>query len=480
VKADKKIHKKPLKAIQASSNSFYNRLSKKVSDTWSSEKVEPKYTKIIAFFLLGILGLLWIPFYPVWMIVILSFILAAISSRFPYISLLFLGLFVSAAASYQTAEFGIFMLATILVVMIASLFDWKFGFLVFMAIFLSKLGLAFVVPIMAVMLYTTFTGLAVGITSGLVLIFIVTCGNLDAVSFMASAPHVSGFVIFSNPIKPDFIPTDIGEALMNVQNADGSIMADIISTNLGASVAPYLTLIIWCIAYYVSAYAKPAKSYESLSRLKNSWLYVSITISVLIMLSFFISYWALHGTLSVLAFVMGVLIIPIVLATVAFTTILKWEFKQYFARSAEMAKGTSVAGAVEVSKTTFENVGGLGDIKEDVRDSILVPLLKKDVARHYGVNLPKGILLFGPPGCGKTLLMKALASELRMDIIIIKCNDLMSKWYGESESRIEQLFKEARERKPSIVFLDDIDTIARSRDLYSADDVSTAWRQAPT
>jgi SpoVK/Ycf46/Vps4 family AAA+-type ATPase len=81
-------------------------------------------------------------------------------------------------------------------------------------------------------------------------------------------------------------------------------------------------------------------------------------------------------------------------------------------------------------------------------------------------------MLFGPPGCGKTLLMRALATDLKVEMIGVRCSDVMSKWYGESEGMIEKLFQEVKERKPCILFLDEIDAIAKRRDFYSADDVT--------
>ncbi|MCK5548134.1 MAG: hypothetical protein KAI64_03910, partial [Thermoplasmata archaeon] len=126
------------------------RLQDYISKLWVQERREPRLIKAIAFFALGALGFLWIPFYPVWMVVILSFMLAAVSLKFPYMSLLLLTLFMVPSASYQTAEFGFFLLVAFLLILVVSLFEWKFGFLVFMTLFLSSLGLSFVVPIMAV------------------------------------------------------------------------------------------------------------------------------------------------------------------------------------------------------------------------------------------------------------------------------------------------------------------------------------------
>ena len=71
--------------------------------------------------------------------------------------------------------------------------------------------------------------------------------------------------------------------------------------------------------------------------------------------------------------------------------------------------------------------------------------VRPDIAEQFGIEPAKGIMLFGPPGCGKTLLMKALATELHVEMINVKCSDIMSKWYGESESRMSELFKTAKE-----------------------------------
>jgi len=123
-------------------------------------------------------------------------------------------------------------------------------------------------------------------------------------------------------------------------------------------------------------------------------------------------------------------------------------------------------------RTSFKQVGGLDEIKEELKQAIMVPLLEPEMAEKYGVRPSKGILLFGPPGCGKTLLLRAIASELNVDMISVKCSDIMSKWYGESEAAITRLFEEARMRKPAILLLDEIDAIAKRRDFYTTDDVT--------
>jgi AAA+ superfamily predicted ATPase len=447
-------------------------ISNRILEIWNSERGEPKLIKIIAFFVLAFLGLSWIPFYPLWMVVILSFIVAAISHRFPFVSLLLLGIFISASASYQTSEFGFFLLAFSLLVLVISLYDWKFGFLVFATIFVSKFGLSFVIPIVAVMLYTTFMGISVGALSGIALIFFVACGNLDVSSFIVGAQGTSGFIIFSNPVKPDFIPADMGSALVSIKDANGGIMADVIGANLGSSIAPYIQLIMWSISFYIISLVKTGNHIGNSNAVKESWIYNSILAATIILLSFLIAYPLLGYSLTLPIALVSIGIIPIVVATTAFCIIIRRDFRDYFVSTLDDLSAMRIGGPKEIQRTTFKNVGGLKEIKEEVKDSIFVPLLKKELAEHYSVNLPKGILLFGPPGCGKTLIMKAIAGELDIEMFHIRCSDLMSKWYGESEGKIEELFKVARERKPSIIFLDDIDTIARSRDMYAADDVT--------
>ncbi len=121
---------------------------------------------------------------------------------------------------------------------------------------------------------------------------------------------------------------------------------------------------------------------------------------------------------------------------------------------------------------TLSDVGDLEWLKEELYESIVFPLREQKLLKYYKVKPVKGILLFGPPGCGKTLIMRALAAELKVSFIYVRFSDLLSKWYGESERRIADLFRKAREAAPCILFLDELDALGRSRDLYSSDDVA--------
>jgi transitional endoplasmic reticulum ATPase len=111
----------------------------------------------------------------------------------------------------------------------------------------------------------------------------------------------------------------------------------------------------------------------------------------------------------------------------------------------------------------MDDVGGYEDVKQELRDAIMMPLQKKEIAFAYGLTAPKGILLFGPPGTGKTMLMRALAKELGYNFIEIRCSQILSQWYGESEKNVAEIFSNARKNAPTVLFFDELDSIGKKR-----------------
>ena len=124
-------------------------------------------------------------------------------------------------------------------------------------------------------------------------------------------------------------------------------------------------------------------------------------------------------------------------------------------------KGETLRGVPQV---TYEDIGGITNEIKKVREMIELPLRHPEIFEKLGIEAPKGVLLYGPPGTGKTLLAKAVANESQAHFISISGPEIMSKFYGESEARLREIFKEAREKAPSIIFVDEIDSIAPKRE----------------
>ncbi|MBU5688921.1 MAG: CDC48 family AAA ATPase [Candidatus Aenigmarchaeota archaeon] len=127
---------------------------------------------------------------------------------------------------------------------------------------------------------------------------------------------------------------------------------------------------------------------------------------------------------------------------------------------------------VEVPNVKWSDIGGLEDVKQQLKESIEWPLKMPEKFKKIGIQPPKGILLYGPPGCGKTMLAKAVATESNANFISVKGPELLSKWVGESEKRIRELFKRAKQVSPSIIFFDEIDALAPKRGRSVSDTVS--------
>ena len=127
---------------------------------------------------------------------------------------------------------------------------------------------------------------------------------------------------------------------------------------------------------------------------------------------------------------------------------------------------------IEIPKISWSDIGGLGEVKQNLIEAVEWPLSQPEVFKRMGIKAPRGILLYGPPGTGKTLLAKAVAHESKANFISIKGPEVLSKWVGESEKAIRELFKKARQVAPTIVFLDEIDSIAPRRGQYSGSHVT--------
>ncbi|MEK6968909.1 MAG: CDC48 family AAA ATPase [Nanoarchaeota archaeon] len=118
---------------------------------------------------------------------------------------------------------------------------------------------------------------------------------------------------------------------------------------------------------------------------------------------------------------------------------------------------------VETPDVNWEDIGGMEDVKDKLKEAVEWPLKKPEVFKRMGIRPPKGILLYGPPGTGKTLLAKAVAKESEANFILINGPSLLSKWVGESEKAVREIFRKARQTAPTILFFDEIDSLVPRR-----------------
>jgi transitional endoplasmic reticulum ATPase len=118
---------------------------------------------------------------------------------------------------------------------------------------------------------------------------------------------------------------------------------------------------------------------------------------------------------------------------------------------------------IEVSTVHWDDAGGLDEVKQHLKEAVEWPIKKPEMFTRLGIKPPKGILLYGPPGCGKTLLARAVATESEANFISIKGPEVFSKWVGESEKAIREVFRKARMAAPAVIFLDEMDSLTPRR-----------------
>ena len=127
---------------------------------------------------------------------------------------------------------------------------------------------------------------------------------------------------------------------------------------------------------------------------------------------------------------------------------------------------------VEIPKVKWDEVGGLEDVKQQLKETVEWPLTNPEGFERLGIKPPRGLLLYGPPGNGKTLIAKAIATESAANFIAIKGPEVMSKWVGESEKKLREVFRKAKQVSPCIVFLDELDALAPTRGTGGDNNVS--------
>ncbi|MDE1822234.1 MAG: AAA family ATPase [Euryarchaeota archaeon] len=434
---------------------------------------DPQHLVPVVMFFLSILCMVFLPFYPWWMVLIFSVLLAFTAHKMPQLAVILLGMLMLAEVGYQAPELALIFVFGLLPLLGATLVDWRIGLGGMFVIALAPYGLSFIVPIMMAMIFSLMLGVAVAAAGGLVLSIFVTLGNFPVLGWMVGNAH-SGLPTYVNGHPQDLAPVrwnwsfaDLWNAYANVASPNGVVLSTG-SQGIEAFWSPLTMIAVWCVAAWLAHLlildrTKMTPARWAKHSLVGGGMITGVAFGELVAFSQF------QGAAGIL--VIG--IIPAMLCATAAGMVLRETFQAYFtSKLGGTAVGTRIAEMATLHKVSFEMVGGLGDVKADIKESMIIPLMRKDVTSKFGLEPPKGILLFGPPGCGKTMLMKALANELGVEMISVKCSDLMSKWYGESEGKVAELFKTAKERAPCILFMDEVDALAKRRDMYSADDVS--------
>ncbi|MGA1847788.1 MAG: AAA family ATPase, partial [Thermoplasmatota archaeon] len=438
------------------------------------EETKEKVVRCAGIFILSMLGLFWAPFFPWWMVIILSLILTGTAIKYPYISLLAMAVFVTASTSYQSTELGWIFLIFSLVVMIGGFFDWRYAYFSFLTVFAAGYGLGFMVPMIAAVTFSLFLGSVVLVTAGIFLLVVAPSGTFQWFSFLAVTEHSKSFVRFDKGVDPNWSPIDVVNVLGDLAYADTQTISTVLQDTMG-SLVPLFGLLGWGAAM-VALFLIFERWLDRDARLDTkpmNWLKRLIPACIIFIFGIISILWA-EVDLEIWLVFPFLAVIPASLVPFGLRALgeeaLPLEYGVEEVHSSDVGK--KISEMVGFRKASFKEIGGLEDVKREVKNALMVPLLEPEMATKYGVKPSKGIMLFGPPGCGKTLMLRAVASDLNVEMIGIKCSDVMSKWYGESENLIASLFEEAKARSPCILFLDEIDSIAKRRDFYSTDDVT--------
>ncbi len=455
--------------------------------TWFQEKREdyiiplmkkevdsPYYSIMLSFFVLGVLGASFMPFYPIWMVLFFGVITGLVASKFQELSLIIIALSATGSVAYQAPEFALVFLLVCITIVGASLFDWKFGALVFFTVFLAPYGVSFIAPIGAAIIYSTFLGVAVATVGGIFISLFLTLGNFQSLGLLfgpLSGGEQTLVAGHSGPLRPavgsfDFM--SIVESYGQLGDLNNLVFQEGIG-NLSGLFVPLLQVIGIGLAVVIASKLGD----KSATKTVSDWFRFSTLSGAVFALTVIGAAFYYQGTVDLLVIALGIGAFGSVYTATSSGLIIKDWFSGYFTSQAgETDIGSRVAEMEALGETTFEHVGGLHGVKQDIYESIVTPLTQKNIAEEFGVEPPTGVLMFGAPGCGKTLMMKALANELNIEMISVKCSDVMSKWYGESEQRIAQLFAAAKQRAPCILFMDEIESIAKERGSYASDDVT--------
>jgi SpoVK/Ycf46/Vps4 family AAA+-type ATPase len=443
---------------------------------------------IIIFF--GALFLLSVfRFYPIFLLPVLALVCAVAGYKAPWAGTLLAMLFTFPAIAYQSPVLAWVFTLAISITLFEVFEHWK------------------VISFLQIVIAAPFAPFPLSLLSGfLLLVMPLAALHLGSKkSLMLSIPAVYIILLLSTlwmTQNSAFLPildpaTHYGPAMPDLQNnakpsvdfvrifsASGSAIGSLIDFSNMRVVSPalgkifentirlfvkdaaFLQLASWAVVLFLVGYVP--------GRVDNKFKQTigACSIGIIVFMHFFIA--AAYGTP----------LVPQIVAYAAFSiaAIAALEgagvsiTREKFLMRQEKTRKFDKFGAGDLTESegaaSLDDVGGYEDVKAELREAIITPIQQKEITYTYGIKPPTGILLFGPPGTGKTHLMRGLAKELGIGFYYVKCSGLLSEWYGESERNVSELFTIARKNAPCVVFFDELDSIGKRRDKYTSDDVA--------
>jgi hypothetical protein len=310
-------------------------------------------------------------------------------------------LFATAETAYQSREFGWVFLIFSMVTLIGGFFDWRYGYLTFLTVFAAGFGVGFAVPMAAALTISLFMGTVVLITAGIFMLVVAPSGNFQFISLLAAEEHGRSFVTFSRPAPSSWSPVDFANAISSLTNVDTDILSKVLSQTM-TSLVPLFGILMWAAAM-VLAYLLFMRVEKGAAQDKPSpkgWMFRSLPGVLLVVGGLVAVLWA---SAKVDLFAVLVFLGCIPASALAFTMRGLGERSLPLYYGVEEVKssdvGKKISEMVNFRKADFKEIGGLTEVKREVKNAIMVPLLEPDMAGKYGIKPSKGILLFGPPGC---------------------------------------------------------------------------------
>jgi SpoVK/Ycf46/Vps4 family AAA+-type ATPase len=437
--------------------------------------------------------LLAFPLYPLWLIPFIIMLVGFVAYHHAPLGTILSTFVAFPAVAYQSPLFAWFFTLVISVTLIASFSYWHVISLLFITVLapFNSLGL-FVPPLL------TFAALYLGSKRGAILTFI-TVFLVFTISIVWGINQTSvinsAFLVY-NPAKlselygikeqefkalAKHIPApDITQLGNGVVTAFGNLSkwdsVQYVNTSINAildalaiifiSDSAFIQFICWIVAAFLTG---------SISGVLNSRYRSSIAAASSLLIP--VGYWL---SCAISNQVFNPMVFPSVLLGIALVFFIEYNgidiSREVTVTKMEKAGKFRKFGIQDLSLSpgveSLEDVGNYEETKKELVEAIIWPLTKKELSTAYGLKPPKGILLFGPPGTGKTMIMRAMSREMKIGFYYVKCSDLLSEWYGESERNVSELFRIARSMAPCVLFFDEIDSIGRSRSKYSSDDVA--------